>query len=477
MSDPAPPTAADGDDLSGVPIRVLIVDDDAAHAETVADALEPVGCDCTVVTGGKAGVEAVEANVFDVVVTDLKMDGADGLTVLERTKEELPDAEVIVVTGYGTVDSAVDAMRRDAFTYLAKPLDVTQLRAAVAQAAKRIRLIRRNAELAQRLDERFGFEGVVGSSGPMRQVIEVLRNVAPTDSTVLITGESGTGKELVARALHQNSPRKNKPFVSLNVAALPESILESELFGHEAGAFTGATGKRVGKFEYANGGTLFLDEVGEMPADIQVKLLRVLEDRKVTRLGSNTETPINVRLLAATNADLLAMVGEKSFREDLYYRLNVISIRLPPLRDRRGDIPLLLDYFLRELTERYGKEVVGFTRRARTALMSYEWPGNIRQLRNVVERMVVLDTDGLLDAGDLPEEIAGLVSDEGDDTTVARGSGGGADHLIGRPLSEVERFYAERALEISGGKREDAAKLLGIGERTLYRKIKEWGLN
>ena len=477
MSDPAPPTAAEGDDLSGVPIRVLIVDDDAAHAETVADALEPVGCDCTVVTGGKAGVAAVEADVFDVVVTDLKMDGADGLTVLERTKEELPDAEVIVVTGYGTVDSAVDAMRRDAFTYLAKPLDVTRLRAAVAQAAKRIRLIRKNAELAQRLDERFGFEGVVGSSGPMRQVIEVLRNVAPTDSTVLITGESGTGKELVARALHQNSPRKNKPFVSLNVAALPESILESELFGHEAGAFTGATGKRIGKFEYANGGTLFLDEVGEMPADIQVKLLRVLEDRKVTRLGSNTETPINVRLLAATNADLLAMVGEKSFREDLYYRLNVISIRLPPLRDRRGDIPLLLDYFLRELTERYGKEVVGFTRRARTALMSYEWPGNIRQLRNVVERMVVLDTDGLLDAGDLPEEIAGLAPREGDDTTVARGSGGGADHLIGRPLSEVERFYAERALEITGGKREEAAKLLGIGERTLYRKIKEWGLN
>ena len=465
------------DDLSGVPIRVLIVDDDAAHAETVADALDPVGCDCTVVVGGRAGVDAVEAEVFDVVVTDLKMDGADGLTVLERTKEELPDAEVIVVTGYGTVDSAVDAMQRDAFTYLAKPLDVARLRAAVTQAAKRIRLARRNAELSRRLDERFGFEGVVGTSGPMRQVIEVLRNVAPTDSTVLITGESGTGKELVARALHQNSPRKSKPFVSLNVAALPKDILESELFGHEAGAFTGATGKRIGKFEYANGGTLFLDEVGETPLDIQVKLLRVLEDRKVTRLGSNAEIPINVRLLAATNADLLGLVGEKAFREDLYYRLNVIRIRLPPLRDRRGDIPLLLDYFLRELTERYDKPVVGFTRRARTALMSYEWPGNIRQLRNVVERMVVLDTDGLLDAGDLPEEVAGLAPEEGDDSAPARGAGGGSDHLIGRPLSEVERFYAERALEVTGGKREDAAKLLGIGERTLYRKLKEWGLN
>ncbi|QDT17129.1 sigma-54-dependent transcriptional regulator [Alienimonas californiensis] len=471
------PDSPPDDDLSGVPIRVLIVDDDKAHAETVADVLDPVGCECTVAAGGKAGVAAVAAEVYDVVVTDLKMEGADGLKVLERTKEELPDAEVIVVTGYGTVDSAVDAMQRDAFTYLAKPLDVARLRAAVAQAAKRIRLARKNAELSRRLDERFGFEGVVGTSGPMRQVIEVLRNVAPTDSTVLITGESGTGKELVARALHQNSPRKNKPFVSLNVAALPKDILESELFGHEAGAFTGASSKRIGKFEYANGGTLFLDEVGEMPADIQVKLLRVLEDRKVTRLGSNAEIPINVRLLAATNADLLGMVTDKAFREDLYYRLNVISIRLPPLRDRRGDIPLLLDYFLRDLTERYGKDVVGFTRRARTALMSYEWPGNIRQLRNVVERMVVLDTDGLLDAGDLPEEVAGLAPEEGDDAVAARGAGGGSDHLIGRPLAEVERFYAERALEVTGGKREDAAKLLGIGERTLYRKLKEWGLN
>ena len=471
------PDSPPADDLDGVPIRVLIVDDDAAHAETVADALEPVGCDCTVVTGGAAGVAAVESDVYDVVVTDLKMDGTDGLAVLEKTKEELPEAEVIVVTGYGTVESAVDAMRRDAFTYLAKPLDVARLRAAVSQAAKRIRLLRKNAELSRRLDERFGFEGVVGTSGPMRQVIEVLKHVAPTDSTVLVTGESGTGKELVARALHQNSPRKNKPFVSLNVAALPKDILESELFGHEAGAFTGATGKRIGKFEYANGGTLFLDEVGEMPADIQVKLLRVLEDRKIVRLGSNAEVPINVRLLAATNADLLALVAAKTFREDLYYRLNVISIRLPPLRDRRGDIPLLLDFFLRELADRYGKEVGGFTRRARTALMQYEWPGNIRQLRNVVERMVVLDTDGLLDAADLPEEIAPLAGDEGDDTTAAKGSGGGSDHLIGRPLSEVERFYAERALEVTGGKREDAAKLLGIGERTLYRKIKEWGLN
>ena len=466
MSDPAP------DD---VPVRVLIVDDDRAHAETVADALEPAHHDCTVAAGGKAGLAKLAEEPFDVVVTDLKMDGADGLEILEAAKRELPDAEVIVVTGYGTVSAAVDAMRRDAFTFLAKPLDIAELRRSVAQAAERIRLIRRNAELSRQLDERFGFEGVVGSSGPMRRVIEVLKNVAPTDSTVLVTGESGTGKELVARALHQNSRRKNKPFVSLNVAALPKDILESELFGHEAGAFTGATGKRVGKFEFADKGTLFLDEVGEMPPDIQVKLLRVLEGRTITRLGANTEVPIDVRLVAATNADLKALVDAKQFREDLYYRLNVISIRLPPLRDRPGDIPLLLDFFLRELSDRYGRDVAGFTRRSRAALCSYGWPGNIRQLRNVVERMVVLDTDGLLDADDLPEEVAGLAGTEDDDAPVS--AAGGGDHLIGRPLAEVERFYAERALELTGGKREDAAKMLGIGERTLYRKIKEWGLN
>ena len=468
MADPDP-----ADDA--VPVRVLIVDDDRAHAETVADALEPANCDCTVAAGGAAGLTILGERPFDVVVTDLKMDGADGLAILEAAKRELPDCEVIVVTGYGTVSAAVDAMQKDAFTFLAKPLDLAELRRTVAQAAERIRLIRRNAELSRQLDERFGFEGVVGSSGPMRRVIEVLKNVAPTDSTVLVTGESGTGKELVARALHQNSRRKNKPFVSLNVAALPKDILESELFGHEAGAFTGAAGKRVGKFEFADKGTLFLDEVGEMPADIQVKLLRVLEGRTITRLGANNEVPIDVRLVAATNADLKALVDAREFREDLYYRLNVISIRLPPLRDRPGDIPLLLDFFLRELSDRYGRDVAGFTRRSRSALCAYDWPGNIRQLRNVVERMVVLDTDGLLDADDLPEEVAPLAGAEDDAAPVS--AAGGGDHLIGRPLAEVERFYAERALELTGGKREDAAKMLGIGERTLYRKIKEWGLN
>ncbi|MBA3316136.1 MAG: sigma-54 dependent transcriptional regulator [Planctomycetota bacterium] len=463
------------DDVEGIPIRVLIVDDDEGHAQAVAASLAPIGCDSTIATSGNRGVQLIESEMFDVVVTDMRMDDVDGLAILTKAKEELPEAEVIVVTGHGSINSAVTAMQHGAFTYLPKPLDIHELRGAVQKASQRVRLIRKNAELSRRLDEKFGFEGVVGTSPQMRRVIEILKNVSPTDSTAMILGENGTGKELVARALHQNSPRKNKPFVPLNVAALPASILESELFGHETGAFTGAVGKRIGKFEYANGGTLFLDEVGEMPLDVQVKLLRVLEERKITRLGSNEEVSINVRLVAATNADLKGLVADKKFREDLYYRLNTISISLPPLRDRRSDIPLLLDHFMKELSVRYQKEVRGFSRAARQALLSYDWPGNIRQLRNSVERMLVLDVDGLLDADDLPDEVAALVRPEEDDRPVTEGPAG-ADTLIGRPLEEVEKYYMQRALEITNGKREEAANMLGIGERTLYRKIKEYDL-
>ena len=331
------------------------------------------------------------------------MGDIDGLNILSKAKEEQPEAEVIVLTGHSSVHSAVTAMQGGAYTYLTKPLDITELRAAVRKASERIRLIRRNAQLARRLDEKFGFQGVIGSSPSMHKVIQQLQALAPTETTVLIQGENGTGKELAAKALHQNSPRKNKPFVPLNISALPESILESELFGHEPGAFTGAAGKRIGKFEYANGGTLFLDEVGEMPMDTQIKLLRVLEERKITRIGSNEERPINVRLLAATNADLKQMMEEGTFREDLYYRISVVAVFLPPLRERRIDIPVLTDHFLKDFAKLHGKEAPAVSRSARQALMAYDWPGNIRQLRNTIERMLVLDTDGSLDVDDLPQ--------------------------------------------------------------------------
>lgn len=461
-------------DLSTIPVQVLIVDDDEAHAQAVADSLLKVNCNCTVAASGERGIARVESETFDIVVTDLKMGDIDGLAILRKTKEELPEAEVIVLTGHGSINSAVTAMQHGAYTYLTKPLDINELRTAVDKASARLRLIRRNAELRRSLDEKFGFEGVIGSSPKMREVIETLKSVSPTDSTVLITGPNGTGKELVARALHQNSPRKSKPFVPLNISALPESILESELFGHEQGAFTGAVGRRIGKFEYANGGTLFLDEVGEMPMETQIKLLRVLEDRRVARIGANEEMDVNVRLVAATNADLPAMVESGTFRQDLYYRLNIIGIQLPPLSERAGDIPLLMDHFQKEFSQRMNREVRGFSRAARKVMMSYEWPGNIRQLRNCVERMFVMDSDGLLDVDGLPPEMKHLVT-EGMDRELDEPHSG-ADGLIGRPLNEVEKYYIQRALELTDGNREETAKMLGIGERTLYRKINEYGL-
>ena len=469
-----PASTDDKADLTTIPIRVLIVDDDEAHAQAVAESLERVGCECTVAASGERGASLIESDTFDVVVTDLKMDDVDGLGILSKTKEELPEAEVIVLTGHGSINSAVTAMQHGAYTYLTKPLDINELRTAVEKAAARLRLIRRNVELRRQLDEKFGFEGVVGTSPGMHKVLEILKHVAATDASVLIEGENGTGKELVARALHQNSPRKSKPFVPINISAIPESILESELFGHEPGAFTGATSRRIGKFEYANGGTLFLDEVGEMPIDTQIKLLRVLEDRKITRLGSNDEIPVNVRLVAATNADLRSLVDEKRFRIDLYHRIHVVSIRMPPLRERRGDVTLLMDHFVRQLSERTGREVRGFSKAARQAMMMYDWPGNVRELRNAVESMLVLDRDGLLDVDDLPEEIAKLATGDGNGRPLD--GGGGPDLLIGRPLNEVERYYIARALELTSGKRDEAASILGIGERTLYRKIKEYGL-
>lgn len=461
------------EESSGLPIRVLIVDDDEPHAQAVAESLQRVGYECTAVNSGAQGAQLIESDNFDVIVTDLMMDDVDGLAILRKTKEDLPDAEVILLTGHASVQSALAAGQGGASMYLTKPLDINELRSAVKKASTRMRLLRRNAELNRRLDEKFGFEGVVGSSPSMNRVIEQLKHVAPTGSTVLIQGESGTGKELVARALHQNSDRKTKPFVPLNISALPESILESELFGHEAGAFTGAIGQRVGKFEFANGGTLFLDEVGEMPTETQIKLLRVLEDHKVARIGANEEIDVNVRMVAATNANLEESVREGRFREDLYYRLAVVNIYLPPLRERRVDIPLLIDHFRKELAESHGRDVPNISRNVRQALMAHGWPGNIRQLRNTVERMIVLDSDGLLDVDDLPEDIMPAV--EGDEET-GRAVIATADGLVGQPLCDVERYYIQQALELVDGKREDAAGLLGIGERTLYRKIKEYGL-
>ena len=463
-------TTKNTSEQSGPPAEVLIIDNDLTHAETVAESLDRVGFHCRVASSGAEGARLIEESPFDVIITDLVMSDIDGLGILARAKDAQPDAEVIFMTGHGTVPSAVEAMRKGAFNYLLKPLDLAQLRASTERAAESARLRRTNIELKRRLDEKFGFEGVVGDSPQMRDVIERLKRIAPTNASVLIQGETGTGKELVAQAIHQNSPRKNKPFVALNCAALSENILESELFGHVKGAFTDASTDRVGKFEYAHGGTMFLDEVGDMPLPTQIKLLRVLENGEITRVGSNDPIKVNVRILSATNSNLEDGIEKGTFRSDLYHRLKVVTIRLPTLKQRSQDIPILIDYFIKQFASAHGKQIRGVSPAARRKLLTYDWPGNVRQLRNVVESMVVVDYDGLLDADDLPEELAGPKEQPGETATDS------LSHLVGKPLEEIEKLYITETLRLAGGNREEASKMLGIGERTLYRKIKEYGL-
>jgi two-component system response regulator HydG len=454
--------------MESAPLRVLIIDDEKLHAEAVAESLTRVGYACVIATSGKAGADKIEKEDFDVILTDLRMQDVDGLALLRKAKQESPEAEVVLITGYGDVKTAVEAIKEGAFDYLTKPVDMGELRAIVDKAAERLRLARANRELQRQLDEKFGFEGVVGNSAKMHDIIAKLRDIAPTSATVLIQGETGTGKELVAKAIHTNSPRKNKPFVAMNCTALNENLLEDELFGHEPGSYTGADRLRKGRFEHANGGTLFLDEVGDMPVTLQAKLLRVLENKEVFRIGSNEPIKVNVRLLSATNHDLEAAAAAGKFRQDLFFRLKVVTIKLPPLRERRQDIPLLTAHFLREFNQLHGKRVQGISEALRRTLAAYDWPGNVRELRNLIESMVVQDHDGILDLNDIQEGDS-LRATLSADNHAASPAG-----LVGRPLGEVERYYVEQALNMTGGNREEAARLLGIGERTLYRKIKKW---
>ncbi|WP_165244062.1 sigma-54-dependent transcriptional regulator [Paludisphaera soli] len=449
-------------------IRVLVVDDDEPHAEAVAESLARVGYECVVATSGREGLRLIEEQSFDIIISDLIMDGVGGLEILAKAKRELPDAEVVILTGHGTIKTAVTAMQAGATTYLTKPLDIGELRTVVDKASQSQRLARSNIELQKQLNEKFGFEGVVGNSAAMHTVVARLRQIAPTSASVLITGESGTGKELVAKALHNNSPRRYKPFVALNCAALSDNILESELFGHVKGAFTGADRERKGWFEHANGGTMFLDEVGDIPLGTQVKLLRTLENGEIVRVGTNEPVKVNVRLISATNRDLAEGIASGAFRQDLYHRLKVVSVKLPPLRERREDIDLLIDHFLKEYTVVHGKKITSITPAARKLLRHYSWPGNVRELKNVVESMVVIDFDGVVDVDDLTEDlqsgVAGALADSHE----------GVDAFIGKSLEDIEKHYITETLKLTAGNREEAAKLLGIGERTLYRKLKEY---
>ena len=452
------------------PLRVLIVDNDRPHADAVAESLTRVGYDCTVTDSGSEALGLIDENIYDLIFTDLVMPEVDGMEILRHTKAALPEAEVIVVTGHASVGTAVAAMEQGAFTYLEKGAGLAHLRTITDRVAESLKLRRDNVELNRRLDKKFGFEGVIGNSAEMNAVIEKLKRIAPTDASVLIQGATGTGKELVAQAIHQNSPRKNRPFVALNCAALSENILESELFGHIQGAFTDASADRVGKFEYADRGTLFLDEVGDMPMPTQIKLLRVLESGEITRVGSNETIKVNVRILSATNRDLQESIADGSFRSDLYHRLKVVTVILPDLRQRTQDIPLLIEEFVCQFADRHHKTINGMATAARRRLMAYDWPGNVRQLRNVVESMVVVDDDGTLGLSDLPEEF----TDEAD--TSIEGGSPSLGSMVGRPLVDVEKQFIADTLTLTGGNREEAAKFLGIGQRTLYRKIKEYQL-
>ncbi len=446
--------------------RVLVVDDELDHAEVLAEGIERIGLETQVVGSGEEGLKALKESRFDIVLTDLVMKGVDGMQILREAVKRSDLVDVVMVTGYGSVESAVTAMQEGAADYITKPVNLDELRTVLKNILEKQSLKQTTIELKKQLDLKYGFGNIVGNSKPMTDVFDLLKQVSPTNVTVLIYGKSGTGKELIARAIHNNSLRKSYPFVALNCGALSEGILESELFGHEKGAFTGALSRVIGKFEYANQGTLFLDEVGDMPLTTQIKLLRVLEEREIVRVGSNEPVPVDVRLVAATNKNLIEAVSDGRFREDLYFRLKVVSIKLPPLKERAGDIHLLIDFFIAEFNKQHGKKIESISAEARAVLCSNSWPGNVRELKNVMENMVVVAQGNTLDVFDIPP---GYKEKQGDTVPVT-------GQLAGMKLADVERECLRLTLTLNSGNREKTAKMLGIGERTLYRKIKEYDL-
>jgi DNA-binding NtrC family response regulator len=447
-----------------MPANLLLVDDQPEVLEGLTLAFSRTDNNVLTATSGEEAIHLLNSEDIDVVVTDLKMEGIDGIGVLRHALSMSPSPAVIILTAHGTIESAVDALKEGAFDYLTKPVNVKELRVLVDKAAEHRRLLRENFELRAQIDKRFGIEGMVGESPDMQQLYQTIRQVGPTKATVLVLGESGVGKEVMARALHQASPRAKKDFVAVHCAALPETLLESELFGHERGAFTGAISRRPGRFEMADGGTLFLDEIGEIPLSMQVKLLRVLEQREIQRVGGNDTVKVDVRLIVATNRDLEEEVAEGRFREDLYYRLKVITITVP---HRRGDIPLLARHFLADLSRENGRPIPPtLSKEAIEVLQAYHWPGNVRELRNVMENAFVFLRGDEITPKDLPASIQQTkeIPPEG-------------LHIpLGMPLEEVETIYLKRTLAAVDGNRTRAAESLGISRRTLQRRIKELGI-
>lgn len=447
--------------------KILIVDDDSAQRQMLLAVLSHEQYEVYEADDGTAAVAAVEAQFFDLILLDIRMKQMGGIEALTRIKQLSPGIPIILITAYASVDTAIQALKSGAFDYLMKPLDIDELKILVHRALQHAQLEKENLYLKERLNDRFRLDHIIGQSQVMGQLFETIAQVAPTEATVLITGESGTGKELIANTIHMNSPRADHSMIKVNCAALTETLLESELFGHEKGAFTGAVKRNKGRFQLAHRSTIFLDEIGEMAPATQAKILRVLQEREFEPVGSGETITIDTRVIAATNKDLATEIQEGRFREDLYYRLNVINIEIPPLRDRQEDILLLADFFLKRYVEKNRKLIKGFTPRATDAMMRHHWPGNVRELENLVERAVVLSRGDRIGPEDLPESIVPRedLSATGDDVTTRP-----------RSLKEAEKEMIILTLEETGGNRTHAAQILGISRRTLQLKLKAYGI-
>ncbi|WP_305045752.1 sigma-54-dependent transcriptional regulator [Geoalkalibacter sp.] len=458
------------------PTQILVIDDEGHNRQALSLLLSHSGYQVQSAASGEEALEIMQKTPFEIIISDLFLPGVSGIDILKRVKEESPYTSVILITGNASAETAVEAMKEGAFDYITKPFNFEKLKVIVAKAVEKSRLVAENLYLRQQLRGKYKFDNIIGNSLAMQQVFSRMERIVNTDSTILILGESGTGKELVAKAIHYSSPRKEKPFIAINCGAIPAELLESELFGHVRGSFTGAVADKAGRFEAANGGTIFLDEIGTMPMHLQMKLLRVLQEQEVERVGSTRGIKLDVRVISATNANLEQEVRQGQFREDLYYRLNVIPIVLPPLRERREDIALLARSFLQKFCREMNRPLMSISPEAMTALEAYSWPGNVRELENLMERTVALTDGEIIGLRDLPASIAGQESGGVDRAILApRVTEEGID--MNRIIGDIERAMIREALELGQGIKARAAALLGINRTTLVEKIKRLGID
>jgi len=451
--------------------HILIVDDDLNHSKTLQTIVKSWGYRVSTADDGFKAVESVKEKPFALILMDVRMAQMSGIEALQRIKQYNPAIPILIMTAYSSVDSAVEALKSGAYDYLTKPLDFEVLKISIARALEHSGLKAENATLKSKMSADYELENIIGRSRPMKELVDMMSMVAPSEATVLITGESGTGKELIAKSIHHNSQRKDRPLVVVNCAAITETLLESELFGHEKGAFTGADKRREGRFKQADKGTIFLDEIGETSAAMQAKLLRVIQEREIQRVGGEETLSVDVRILAATNRNLEDEVKEGKFREDLFYRLNVVTLRIPPLRERQDDIPLLAQHFLEKYAKKNHKQVKGFSPLAMDMLLKYAWPGNVRELENVIERAVILLPDEHITEKELPVTITSSYAEKSE--WVAPPPPVAAN----RPLDEVEKEAILATLEDSGGNKSETARRLGINRKTLHKKLKDYGID